>query len=245
MDMKETGRADIYAQEQLLLDELRSKLESRPGDLDYRRELLTLAGAYEKLLRNTRKLHRIADRQYSSLLDTQDKLTSTNEDLARVSSTDTVTGLFNRHKMETFLMEEVGRFAKTATPSCLILIDLDRFKTINDTWGHNTGDLVLRAFADILRDNIRTSDFAARWGGDEFLVLLPSTRATDAERVTDGIFAAVHRARLPVQDFSVSMGVAPLEPGMALIDWLGITDQCLYWAKQSGRNRVGRPEHLS
>lgn len=236
--------ADLYEQEQAYLDDLRSRMAAPSGVVDPEGELAGLVTAYEKLLKDTRKLHRIADRQYSSLLVAQDKLTTTNEDLERVSSTDMVTGLFNRHKMQSVLQEELGRFQRTGSPACLVLIDLDRFKAINDTWGHNTGDQVLQLFSTILQGQIRTSDYAARWGGDEFLLLLPNTRAQDADRVTEGLLNAVRTARFPVTDFTVSLGVAPLEPAMALVDWLALTDRCLYWAKRTGRNRVGRPADL-
>lgn len=240
--MEPTDRRDLYEEEFQLWESMRQRVASGdPGPDDFE-ALKVLTAAYGKLLNDTVKLNRVADRQYAWLIDSQDRLRSTNEDLQRVSSADMLTGLYNRHKMDRILNEELLARERDARPSSLILIDIDHFKMINDTWGHSTGDEVLTYFAQLLRSRVRATDSCARWGGDEFLVLLPQTSARDAIRITEQIRKSVATADFPGRSFTVSLGVTEYRPGMTLEGWLAATDECLYWAKRQGRNRIGHPD---
>lgn len=235
---------ELYQQEFQLLNEMSRKIEAGDPSGPWYEDLKTITRAYAKLLHDTLKLNRVSDRQYALLIDSQDRLKSTNEDLQKVSSADALTGLFNRHKMDRILRDELVLRSRTGSPASLILIDIDHFKMINDTWGHNTGDDVLVFFAQTLRSRVRSTDCCSRWGGDEFLVLLPNTSGKDAVRITEQIRKAVATAHFPGKPFTVSLGVAELAEGMTLEDWLALTDRCLYWAKRQGRNRIGHPDLL-
>jgi diguanylate cyclase (GGDEF)-like protein len=236
-------RRELYQEEFELWEAMDRQVAA--GDTASALEALkVLNAAYGKLLNDTVKLNAVADRQYAWLIDSQDRLKTSNEDLQKVSAADMLTGLLNRHKMDRILRDEITFRARGGHPTSMILIDIDHFKMINDTWGHGTGDEVLGYFSQILKNRVRSTDSCARWGGDEFLVLLPHTSAKDAIRITEQIRRAVANARFPGKSFTVSLGVSELGPDMTLEQWLAQTDECLYWAKRQGRNRIGHPDLL-
>lgn len=150
---------------------------------------------------------------------------------------DTLTGLFNRRYAETSLGQMWQM--SSAQGSSIILIDLDRFKALNDAHGHNAGDEVLRNVGQTLQHCLRGDDIAARWGGEEFICLLPNTPIADALRVAERLREALARGvrRPDGHGQTASLGVATLDGG----DWriaVSRADQALYEAKESGRNRV-------
>jgi diguanylate cyclase (GGDEF)-like protein len=159
--------------------------------------------------------------------------------LSRLALTDQVTGLANRRGGEEALVREVSRARRSGAPLSLVLFDIDRFKHVNDQAGHAVGDRVLRGISDILSQSQRGSDLAMRWGGEEFLVLLPDVGLTGArifaERVRDNVqnLAVPEAGRI-----TVSAGVSELtgdeDPAVALAR----ADANLYRAKAGGRNRV-------
>jgi len=124
----------------------------------------------------------------------------------------------------------------------IALIDIDHFKVINDTYGHVTGDLVLRQLSKVLRQNLRATDLAGRYGGDEFCVILPDVPLNRATQVMDTLrdrFNALAYAQDPTLRVSLSIGLAPYRVGHSdSTSWLNDADQALYDAKSSGRNRV-------
>jgi diguanylate cyclase (GGDEF)-like protein len=160
-----------------------------------------------------------------------------------MAETDALTGLYNRRKLEQRLREEIQRAQRSRKPLSLMLLDVDHFKNVNDTYGHAAGDAVLRALSDTLRREIRDIDLVARVGGEEFMFLLPDTDADLALRVAERIRRAlvVLTIDAPAQErlhVTASIGIAcyPLhangaEPLMAH------ADRALYAAKQLGRNR--------
>ena len=158
---------------------------------------------------------------------------------------DAKTGLLNAATWEREAATEVARAVRTFSPMAVALLDLDRFKTINDTYGHLVGDEVLRRIAGSLSDVLREYDVAGRFGGEEFVVLLPATRAPDALRIAERIRA--HIARLPIWSpggervtVTVSIGVAALDAGSnrELPELVAAADAALYRAKASGRDQV-------
>jgi diguanylate cyclase (GGDEF)-like protein len=158
---------------------------------------------------------------------------------------DAKTGLLNVATWEREAQAEVARAVRTLSPVAVALLDLDRFKLINDTHGHLVGDEVLRKIADTMTDVLREYDLAGRFGGEEFVMLLPQTRAPDALRIAERVRA--HIARLPLYASSgeripvtVSIGVAALDAGStrALPELLAAADAALYRAKASGRDQV-------
>jgi diguanylate cyclase (GGDEF)-like protein len=158
---------------------------------------------------------------------------------------DSKTGLLNSATWEREASAEVGRAVRTSSPLAVALLDLDRFKQINDTHGHLIGDEVLRHVAETMTGLLREYDLAGRFGGEEFVMLLPQTRAPDALRIAERVRA--HVARLPITGpggerirVTASIGVAALDAGSSrqLTDLLAAADAALYRAKASGRDQV-------
>jgi diguanylate cyclase (GGDEF)-like protein/PAS domain S-box-containing protein len=153
---------------------------------------------------------------------------------------DFLTGLYNRRWFERELAREVERAARYRTPGAVVVVDLDNFKDINDSLGHQTGDDVLRGVAGLLKQRVRQADVLARLGGDEFAILLPQTPATHAEIVADEIVKALSRRMAVGAGTSVvvtaSVGVA-VSDGLTDTELLAYADLAMYEAKEAGRNR--------
>src|SRR4051812_18373631 len=159
----------------------------------------------------------------------------------RRASTDSLTGLPNRRGLDDTLKRLVAHANRTHTPVSLIAIDLDHFKEINDTCGHEKGDEVLAAFGVMLRTSLRGGDFAARAGGEEFVVVLPETDRSGAMHVAEHLRRATEALTVPLLSARVtaSFGVATLPDDALDVDGLlRLADRALYAAKQRGRNRV-------
>ncbi len=166
-------------------------------------------------------------------------LASMHEHAAR---TDELTGLSNRRDMQHRLAEEFSRFQRSGHHFSVALIDLDLFKTINDEFGHDAGDAVLQQFAHLMQGVIRQSDVAARWGGEEFLVLLPNTSLLQAlalaERLRAKVAATPFRFRDQKLPVTISAGVCSIAKAASIDDLLKQADLHLYSAKADGRNRI-------
>lgn len=160
--------------------------------------------------------------------------------LRRLSDTDDLTGLANRRKLTNRLEEELSLCNRHGLPLSLMMLDLDHFKSINDTWGHLQGDQVLRELAGLCREVLREEDLMARLGGEEFAVLLPLTPESHARRLAERL-----RRRVAEHDFGVgrgrvtiSIGIAEHRVGDSREILLQRVDESLYAAKDGGRNRV-------
>ncbi|GIX34798.1 MAG: hypothetical protein KatS3mg126_0577 [Lysobacteraceae bacterium] len=154
---------------------------------------------------------------------------------------DPLTGLANRAFMVPRLRAELARAERGAAPPAVVLLDLDRFKQINDQWGHETGDRVLEAVGRMLRAQRRGGDEVARWGGEEFLLLLPGTTVDEAILVAERLRRVCHGLHVegaPDLPVRASFGVAGWRPGDTPESLIRRADQALYVAKRSGRDRV-------
>ena len=171
----------------------------------------------------------------------QDQLRERSAELDKLSRTDVLTGLANRRHLEEELVRRHSDARRRHEPLSILLLDIDHFKSINDTYGHPVGDLVLQHFARGLEAALRAGDLAGRWGGEEFLVILPRTGLGDARLVADRIRTATAAARIDTPDqrlqFTVSGGCA-LGPGESAATLTAFADSCLYRAKAAGRNRI-------
>ena len=161
------------------------------------------------------------------------------------SITDSLTGLFNRRKFDETLQEAASRSVQTGSPLCLLMTDIDHFKKFNDNYGHTIGDHVLALVARTVKECIRSSDTPVRYGGEEFAVILPNVRISDAVRVAEQIRTAVASKRvvnrsknITLGTITLSVGVARYVPGEPLGDLIKRADAGLYTAKRTGRNRV-------
>ncbi len=163
-------------------------------------------------------------------------------ELLALSRTDSLSGLLNHGAWKDHLEIEFQRCRRHQQGAAIALIDIDHFKTINDTYGHVTGDAVLRQLSKVLRQNLRATDLAGRYGGDEFCVILPGVPLNHATEVMDTLrdrFHALAYVEDPTLRVSLSVGIALYQPTHAdSTHWLNDADLALYEAKSSGRNRV-------
>ncbi len=168
-----------------------------------------------------------------------EELNEKNHELEILSTTDQLTGLYNRRSIDKTIKEEIGRSYRYKAPLSLIMVDIDRFKQINDTHGHDIGDEVLVTIATLLNKNTRITDTVGRWGGEEFLILVPQTDAEVctllAEKLRDALAKHIHRH---VGQVTASFGVAEFGAGDSANSLVKHADQALYRAKNSGRNKV-------
>lgn len=161
------------------------------------------------------------------------------QELLRLATTDPLTGCHNRHYLHRVLEHEVDRARRYATPLSLIMYDLDHFKQINDRFGHDVGDRVLVHNAEIVRDAIRRTDVLARWGGEEFLVLCPSTSADEASVLAERAMHALRNHPAPVAGtVTASFGVVTLREGEGTDALLRRADDLMYRAKHAGRDQA-------
>ncbi|WP_026852116.1 diguanylate cyclase [Geothrix fermentans] len=218
-------------------------------DLDRKAEILA-RGASDYVTKPFHEKELLARvRIHTKLKRLQDELREMNARLEALSVTDALTGLANRRLLVSRLEEEVRRARRTRAPLAVIMIDIDHFKEVNDTHGHAMGDVVLRNIGTMLNASLRTTDLAARYGGEELTLVLPYTDGPAAIQVAEQLrqkFAALdHLLGDATIRKTVSMGVSARAGQAAMPDAEGLlnkADEALYRAKQGGRNRVEMAE---
>ncbi|HJQ75189.1 MAG TPA: GGDEF domain-containing protein [Gaiellaceae bacterium] len=160
------------------------------------------------------------------------------EEQASEARIDALTGLANRRALEEILAAEISRAQRFAHQLAVVVLDLDRFKEINDSFGHGAGDVMLRAVSRLLTSLARQGDSVARWGGEEFVVVLPETDLAGAQRFAERLRRTIEAHAVGEMRTSASCGVAPMLPEDTVEALLGAADQALYQAKSNGRNRT-------
>lgn len=185
----------------------------------------------------------------------QDELAKTNEDLSKLrmefkrvrheSMVDSLTGIQNRRAFDQSLAECCEQAKSNSEPMCLLLVDIDHFKKVNDSFGHIVGDAVLKRVSEAINDTVRGGDILARYGGEEFVVVLPNTSMEGAERVADNICNRVRNQSMDktldgqsIGRVTISVGVALFHASESQEEFVVRADTALYRAKESGRNRV-------
>jgi diguanylate cyclase (GGDEF)-like protein len=168
----------------------------------------------------------------------EQRITEVYRELERAALCDSLTGVLNRRGLETFLRREIKRCERLDTRFSVVLIDIDHFKSINDSLGHGAGDDAICRVASELRANCREYDAVGRWGGDEFLIVLPATGLSDAQDKAERFRLSI-RAPLPDTGYilSISYGVVEYRRGWTQDDVLEHADAALYEAKRNGRNQ--------
>lgn len=173
------------------------------------------------------------------LVEENTKLENQYKLVEKLSITDGLTGLYNRHKIEDVLIQEIKRCERTGEVFSLILIDIDKFKEVNDNYGHFVGDEVLRAFSGILQESVRETDIVGRWGGEEFMIICINTDSEGTSELAEKIRENVHDYQFHYVDRkTASFGVATFEKSLTTDDLFVKADKALYQAKETGRNKV-------
>lgn len=166
------------------------------------------------------------------------------ETLQNQSFRDVLTGLYNRRYLEASIVRELHRVSRSNSTLGVILFDIDHFKRFNDTWGHDAGDAVLKAVGNLLQESTRESDIACRYGGEEFLIIMPDASLEDTQRRAHQLQIEIKHLQVStrsqqLESITVSMGVASFpEHGLNYELLLRTADEALYRAKQQGRDRI-------
>ncbi|MDX4064610.1 diguanylate cyclase [Aliarcobacter skirrowii] len=168
------------------------------------------------------------------------KLQSKTTQLEQLASTDNLTSLYNRAKFEQKLKHEISRATRYENQEfSIILFDVDNFKIINDTYGHLAGDMVLKKIADLVKNTIRSTDFACRWGGEEFFIIYPSTNLKQAFEASEKLRILINKLEFDdIKNISCSFGVTKFNKSDSMQSILARADKAMYKAKNNGRNRV-------
>lgn len=192
--------------------------------------LLTVIASFSAILRY---------RRAREIFEEKNKIQELNEQLAYFSSTDKLTGLANRMKTDEELKKMIQYAKKHSIPLSIILVDIDNFKQINDTYGHQFGDRIMQSVAGILKQNMRLNDFVGRWGGDEFLIICPHMDLSNSFQMAERIKESVAKTDLPNGvSVTVSGGVGQITNNESESGLFSRVDAALYCAKECGRNRM-------
>lgn len=172
----------------------------------------------------------------------EDQLQRANEKLQQLADTDPLTGLLNRRSTLNLLENEIVRFQRQGTPFSVILSDIDHFKKFNDNYGHDCGDDVLIHIGRLIGENIRALDGVSRWGGEEFLVVLPGSDVETTAEVAEKLRLLVSRSRCrcmpPSERITMTFGISQFRKGDVINNLIKRADEALYRGKEGGRNRV-------
>jgi diguanylate cyclase (GGDEF)-like protein/PAS domain S-box-containing protein len=209
---------------------------------DFETEMLTTTGrSFWASLSGQRLRYAGEDALLAAIVDVTAQK-QVRDDLLQQATHDALTGLYNRRHVEDLLRNEVERAQRHARPLAVAMLDADHFKVINDSYGHPTGDDVLRVISERCRKTLRANDILARYGGEEFVVVFPETNLDEAGAVAERLRAAVAAHPIKVGDHTldvtVSIGVAAYAPGHDVERLIERADAALYTAKQGGRNLV-------
>ena len=183
--------------------------------------------------RRVNSLHQI-------LADKLHKLEAATETILRMARTDELTGLHNRRSFNEIFAPALSAARRHGHPISLVMIDLDHFKTVNDTFGHSVGDLVLKEFANLMMETVRAEDVAVRWGGEEFIILMSHTDCEAAAALSERIRSSFEQYPSSAAPLAMTacFGVAQLQDGEQEDALIRRADDALYSAKHEGRNRV-------
>lgn len=193
---------------------------------------VSLAVLKELLLQEAHQARALAEATNSQL-----KLAMS--ELDELATTDSLTGAYNRNRFDELVYYELNQFERYHKPLSLVMLDFDKFKQVNDTYGHNTGDQVLVDLVKTIKTHIRATDTLTRWGGDEFIILSPGIDLEQAIHLAEKIHEIIAAQSFPdVGQLTISLGVTEACPGDTADMLLSRVDNALYQAKRNGRNRV-------
>ena len=242
--------AKIYEKEFDMLDRIH-RIQTSP---DASPDLLSkyyseLGKEYERLLKKTVKITRVGDSNQRKLLAANEQIERQKEELSLayqkldlISREDPLTKLSNRRDFIEKFSDEIHRFERKRGSFSILLADIDDFKTINDNHGHDCGDTILVQIAQLIRSAVRKLDCVARWGGEEFILMLPDTPLEGALKVAEDIRERIQNSRFRFNDITLSIttsiGVCPFVEGMDRDICIANADKALYQGKRLGKNKV-------
>lgn len=225
-----------------------ASLKSGLGNISKSSGIGSIKDAVQHLVMETQKMQDSNRKLQAKLEDSSTEIASLRqnlEDVQREAMTDALTGIANRKMFDAMLRRTAAEAMETGEPLCLALTDIDFFKKFNDTYGHQTGDQVLKLVARIMKENVKGRDLAARYGGEEFGVILPQTAIADARTVCEQIRNGVASKRIrnrqtgeEMGNITLSLGIALFRPGEPLSELIHRADEGLYFAKRNGRNQT-------
>ncbi|MEN6541074.1 GGDEF domain-containing protein [Parvibaculum sp.] len=218
-----------------------AELSNKSTANDVRRVVDVIVAATRHMETRSKELELRLNETKSELNTLQSSLTKARNE----ARTDGLTGVANRKAFDEALAQAISQASIDRSPLCLVIGDIDHFKKFNDTWGHRTGDQVLRLVASCLKAGARESDTVARYGGEEFALILPGITTENAEILANGIRETVQSRELVKRStgetlgrVTMSLGISTLRPGEGSSSLIERADACLYAAKRGGRNRV-------
>lgn len=218
------------------------------ADLDKKKSQDELGMLVEALVASTKEFQRVNSVQLGQLQEAESRAASLQQSVNEIrqeSVTDALTSLANRRHFDTSILAAVVTAEKSGAPLALLFCDIDRFKSLNDQFGHRVGDQVLRKIAEVIKQNLRHGDIGARYGGEELVAILPDTPLTAAKNIGERIRTAIERTsfvrrgtgeKLP--PVTISVGIATFQVGDTADQMIERADACLYAAKNAGRNRT-------
>jgi diguanylate cyclase len=230
------------------------KLQSISDDVERQQDIKDVKALLQTLVNETRSMQ-AATKELKTHFDAKSaEIASLREELERErrrAVTDALTGLPNRQALFDAIDCALND-SESARPPCIMMVDIDRFKRINDQYGHLIGDRVIRFVASVLTKHTKGADTAARYGGEEFAVLLPETHLQGALAVAETLRKTVADAKLvrsdtkePLGQVTISLGIASYRPGEDVMDFVNRADRALYASKDRGRNRVTTETELA
>lgn len=229
-----------------------TRIEESAGRIASARDISELTDVIADVLRDTRAVQESTQRSRGEIEDLREQANQANAEIARLQAEleqtsalirhDPLTGVLNRKGLDEALSREAAFAQRRGTPLCLGLLDVDNFKQINDTHGHQTGDEALQHLTNVIRENVRPQDSVGRYGGEEFVVLLPDTDLDSATaalvRLQRALTKRFFLARQQKLLITFSAGVAELRAEEQPVDAIDRADKAMYLAKRSGKNRV-------
>lgn len=227
---------------QTQMNRMRVAVDSNSTDL-MKREALAVVSVMEKLMEHRKERQR---EQFATLADKLKHLGRELDDARRESSIDGLTGLHNRKSFDEYITRSIELHTLLGQPGCLMMVDMDAFKGINDTFGHPVGDTALRQVSNALSKTfLRRVDFVARYGGDEFAVILQETNPANATMLAERLRKTVSelpplevQAGMEAPKLTLTIGIGEITLGDTAFDWIKRADSALYHAKRAGRDCV-------
>ncbi|MBM7563034.1 sensor domain-containing diguanylate cyclase [Fusibacter tunisiensis] len=232
--LMEKGLEDAiyYVQNNLPIKVFRGDMEQPCKDGSTVWTDLTVSGIYDK------------EGQFLGMLGVSRNITDRKkmeEEITRLTEVDRLTGLYNRYKLDAVLKSEIERSRRSDSVFSIILLDIDDFKKVNDGHGHIIGDSVLKEFSEIIKSSIRKNDTAGRWGGEEFMIILPDSDCDGGMVLAEKLRAKINEHKFDaVTHMSASFGVASFEKEISGIELVARADNAMYRAKRTGKNKVCR-----